>query len=174
MPYVVRTDALHAPLYFAGALEGFFKPSIVLTEIIMNAWVFQTREEAEKLRSEELGDAWSITEVSFGASGNLKKPGKSRPTFENDLEIVAEAEYSGGWLMDTMGGRRADYARIKAMKGHGVYDELAKASASEGHARRSWTMAFGTKREQKEYAALDATVSTSPAHLDQHGQGGEG
>lgn len=156
MGYVLRTDALHKPLYFSGGIEAFLKPSIAITEIIMNAWVFPTRDEAEKLRDEDLGDSWTISEVSFGASGNLKMPPRPRPTFENDLEIVAEAEYSGGWLLDTLGGRKAEYARIRAMKSRGVYDAIAAANKAHFEAERAWIGAFGTKREQKEFGIGEA------------------
>lgn len=150
MPFVIRTEALNTPLYFAGTIDDGFSPSIALTQIIMNAWVFDGRDEAETLIGNLPGDTWTISEVSFGASGNLKKPAKPRPTFENDLGLVSEAEYSDGWLLDTMGGRKADYARLKAMKTRGVYSAMVEANKFHFVAERIWTMAFGTKREQKE------------------------
>jgi hypothetical protein len=153
MPYVIRTEALKTPMYFAGTVDSTFSPSVALNEIIMNAWVFDDRDEAEALIENLPGDSWSVSEVSFGASGNLKKPAKPRPTFENDLDIVAEYEYGGQWLLDTMGGRAADYARIRALKKRGVYEDLAQANARTGSAHRAWIMAFGTKREQREFGS---------------------
>ena len=149
MGYVIRTDALGEARYFAGAHEAPFQPGIEITAFLMNAWFFSDKAEAETLIDEDLGDAWYISEVSHGVSGNLKKPAKPRPTFENDLGIVAEAEYSDGWLLDTMGGRKADYARIRAMKNRGVYDAMVEANKAHFAAERTWVKAFGTKREQK-------------------------
>lgn len=149
MGYVIRTDALGEARYFSGAAEAPFQPSFVITGFLMNAWFFSDKAEAEKLIEEDLGGAWYVSEVSHGVSGNLKKPTRPRPTFEDDLGIVAEAEYSDGWLLDTMGGRRADYARIRAMKGRGVYDAMVEANKVHFAAERAWVQAFGTKREQK-------------------------
>lgn len=150
MGYVIRTDALGEARYFAGGYDAPFQPSIVITAFLMNAWFFSDRAEAETLVNEDLGSAWFISEVSHGVSGNLKKPKSPRPTFENDLSLVAEAEYSDGWLLDTMGGRKADYARIRAMKNRGVYGAMVEANKAHFAAERTWVGAFGTKREQKE------------------------
>lgn len=151
MGYVIRTDALGEARYFAGASDAPFQPSIVITGFLMNAWFFSDRAEAETLVNEDLGSAWYISEVSHGVSGNLRKPQRPKPTFENDLGIVSEAEYSDGWLIDTMGGRVADYARIRALKNRGVYETLVRANAVYYEAEKAWVAAFGSKREKKEY-----------------------
>lgn len=150
MGYVIRTDALGEARYFAGADDAPFQPNIVITAYLMNAWFFSDRSEAEELVNEDLGSAWYISEVSHGVSGNLRKPAKPRPTFENDISLVSEYEYNDGWLLDTLGGRRTDYARIKAMKSRGVYDLIVKANEADWTARKAWTVAFGTKREQRQ------------------------
>jgi hypothetical protein len=150
MGYVIRTDALGKPMYFAGGVDAFLKPNLVLTDVLMNAWFFDQQDEAQRLIDDELGDGWSISTVSHGVSPNLQKPKKPKPTFENDLGLVAEYEYAGGCLLDVMEGRVADYARIRALKNRGVFDAMAAANAADWHAEKAWIAAFGTKKQQRD------------------------
>lgn len=65
MAYVIRTDKFSKPHYWCGFAEGNIGHSIVITQIIFNAWFFDDREEAEAVIADFLPSGeWTISEVS--------------------------------------------------------------------------------------------------------------
>lgn len=78
--FVVRTDKLSSPQYFAGVLPGRvlgITNNVVLTPIPMEAWAFADRAEAEELIRDlqrDGDDDWFISELlGSGMSRGLKQ-----------------------------------------------------------------------------------------------------
>ena len=71
--YVLRTDKLSAPYYFAGVSDQVtFGLGTTLTPLIFAAWQFATREDAEEARREcGLAHDFTISDCEMGMSDNL-------------------------------------------------------------------------------------------------------
>ena len=68
MPYVLRTDKLSSPHYFAGTMDRTMSLCICIAPVIFDAWFFEDRQEAEDVLS-EIGDDWIVSETSPITSG---------------------------------------------------------------------------------------------------------
>lgn len=71
MSYVIRCDKLERPVYFCALAVVGVGFGVIYSDIIMNAWGFDDRAEAERLIAEALGSDWTVSEISAGASSNL-------------------------------------------------------------------------------------------------------
>jgi hypothetical protein len=155
MGYVLRTEALGKTYWFAGAYDAPLTPNVSITQMIFSAWVFEGEEEAQALIDSALGNVWSISFVDqIHTSKNLssimndedeQKP--SRPTFEDDLNIIAvRDEYGSCWTRrdNVRGGKLERSEIIHLMRGANEALELA---------RRAWTRLYGGKRAKKEMEA---------------------
>lgn len=72
MSFVVKTEKLTPPAWFAGMVDGNIGQLVCIARNPFDAWQFRTEREAKRCRK-ELGADWIITELSgFGMSDNLK------------------------------------------------------------------------------------------------------
>lgn len=71
--YVLRTDKMSVPHYFAGISDQVTVGlGTTLTTLIFAAWQFATREDAEEARREcGLADDFTISDCEMGMSDNL-------------------------------------------------------------------------------------------------------
>jgi len=91
MSYILRTDKLSKPHYFAGALDAEISPTPVITSVIFNAWGMKTEDEANDVRKLLGEDDWTISQVSdVGFSQNLA-PDKLDEFLKGSDEEVALA-----------------------------------------------------------------------------------
>lgn len=66
--FVLRTDKMSTPHYFSGAFEANFGEGICLSPLSLNAYFFDTQEEAEDAK-ETLGpEDFVISTVLVGGS----------------------------------------------------------------------------------------------------------
>lgn len=73
MPFVIRTDKLSKPFYFAGVVPGAIGFSLAISPVIFNAHHFDSRKEAEGLIETPLGPDWTISPVEAGMTRNLRR-----------------------------------------------------------------------------------------------------
>jgi hypothetical protein len=71
MQYVLRTDKLSSPKYFAGTCEATFGFDIILTANIFEAFYFDDEAEALGLIEEIGPDDYTVSEVEVGMSEDL-------------------------------------------------------------------------------------------------------
>lgn len=152
MSYVIRTEALGKPHWFAGSVESPFGPSVVMSPLIFNAWGFETEEEAQNLVDAVLGNVWSVAFVSdVSASQNLQHAidddeRAAKPTFDDDLEIIAvRDEYGRCW-------EKRDNIRGGKLERSSIIGLMRQAISAREKARRAWVRLYGGKREQKQLA----------------------
>lgn len=70
--FVIRTDKLSRPHYWAGVAKGNVGMSSAITTSIFDAWFFDDRAEAERLlKNLSLEADFTISEVSAGMSPKL-------------------------------------------------------------------------------------------------------
>ncbi len=70
--YVVRTDKLERPHYFAGAFDTGMGHGISLSPNIFGAWHFDTKREANDVIAEIGPNDYTVSSVSSGVSENLR------------------------------------------------------------------------------------------------------
>lgn len=63
MAFVIRTDKLSSPHYWAGVTHGNVGIVHAISPSVWNAWPIDDRTEAERILK-SLGDDWTISEVS--------------------------------------------------------------------------------------------------------------
>lgn len=63
MAFVIRTDKLSSPHYWAGFAEGNMGLMLIISPVVFNARHLNDRPEAEKI-VQHLGADWTISEVS--------------------------------------------------------------------------------------------------------------
>ena len=79
MPFVIRTDKLSSPHYWAGVTPGNVGLVIAISPMVYNAWAIDDRAEAEKVIKQHLGDDWTISEISrVQTSKSLRQPRKRK------------------------------------------------------------------------------------------------
>lgn len=70
--FVLRTDALGSPYYIVGHQAGFVGTNLWISNILVNAFDFETKDAAQKyIKDCELGDHWTISECWDGGSSGL-------------------------------------------------------------------------------------------------------
>ncbi len=72
MQYVIRTDKLSKPHYFAGAFDTGMGHGISLSPHIFGAWYFDTKKEATDLIKQIGPDDYTVSEVTSGVSQSLQ------------------------------------------------------------------------------------------------------
>ena len=75
MSFVVRTDKLGDPRYFAGAIELRVTGAlgVIICQTPFDAVVFEDRQEPEELIANALSDCWTVSEIDVGSSPNLRR-----------------------------------------------------------------------------------------------------